>query len=81
MFLLFSLNEVNITSLATKAGLNHTSAARHLSKLVSSGLVTERRFGRVRIFSLNENSPQIQPLRRLYFDLLHTHKIDGFAYT
>ena len=40
---------INISHLSRKTGLNHTSADRHVKKLAQKGLVTEQRYGAIRM--------------------------------
>ncbi len=48
---LLALNEeINITKIAEKTGLNHNNVKTHLKYLLKIGLVQEKRYGRIRIF-------------------------------
>jgi DNA-binding transcriptional ArsR family regulator len=40
---------INISHLSRKTGLNHTSADRHVKTLTKKGLVTETRYGAIRM--------------------------------
>ena len=40
---------LNISNLSRKTGLNHTSVDRHVKTLAKKGLVTEQRYGTIRI--------------------------------
>ena len=40
---------INISHLSRKTGLNYTSVDRHVKKLIRKGLVTERRYGAIRM--------------------------------
>ncbi len=55
--ILLKYGEANITKIAREAGLNHSSTEKHLRKLVELGLVSEERYGRLRIFRINFSSP------------------------
>ena len=40
---------INISHLSRKTGLNHTSVDRHVKTLTEKGLVTEKRYGAIRM--------------------------------
>ena len=61
--ILLKYGEVNITKIAREAGLNHTATEKHLRKLVELGLVSEERFGRLRIYRLNYSNPTVYIIR------------------
>jgi len=56
--------ELNISEITRRSGLSHTSAARHLEFLARSGLITEKRFNRIRIFKVEHSSPLVAALSR-----------------
>lgn len=56
--------ELNISEITRRSGLSHTSAARHLEFLAKSGLITEKRFNRIRIFKVDHSSPFVAALSR-----------------
>jgi len=58
--------ELNISELAKRAELNHTTAVSHLKSLEKAGLVEEKRFGRIRIFRINEDDPRVKALKNLF---------------
>jgi len=58
--------EMNITRLAREANLHHNSALRHLEFLSREGILTEKRFGRVRIYALNTNNQSALAIMRLF---------------
>lgn len=60
--------EVNITRLVRKSGLGYRTVERHLKELRELGLVTEKRFGRIRIVKLKESDPRISSLRRFLME-------------
>jgi DNA-binding transcriptional ArsR family regulator len=57
--------ELNISAIARKANLNYVSTKRHLQALGRAGLVTEKRFGRVRIFRFNDEHEKAKVIREL----------------
>ncbi|MCS7368137.1 MAG: winged helix-turn-helix domain-containing protein [archaeon GBS-70-058] len=48
--------EMNISELAKRTGLSYTSVNRHLEELKKKGVIMEKRFGRIRIFKINEQN-------------------------
>jgi len=42
--------ELNISEVARRAGMNHSSVEGHLERLRGMGLVREKRYGKIRIF-------------------------------
>ncbi|MCS7098103.1 MAG: winged helix-turn-helix domain-containing protein [Candidatus Methanomethyliaceae archaeon] len=50
--------EINISAIAKKAGLNHSTTHSHLKKLCEMGIVEEKRFGKIRIFRLRKEDPK-----------------------
>jgi AraC-like DNA-binding protein len=60
--------ELNISEIARRSGLTHTSTANHLQFLVKSGLLTEKKFNRIRIFRLERTNPSVAVLARFFSD-------------
>ncbi len=56
--------ELNISEITRRSGLSHTSAARHLEFLAKSGILSEKRFNRIRIFRVERTSPLVGTLSR-----------------
>jgi len=56
--LLVDVAELNISGIAERAGLSYSTVREHLRVLKSEGLVKEKRFGRIRILSLNIENPK-----------------------
>ena len=44
--------DLNISEVSRRSGLNYTSVERHLSKLLQLGIVKEKRYGKIRIFTI-----------------------------
>ncbi|MEM0239909.1 MAG: winged helix-turn-helix domain-containing protein [Candidatus Nezhaarchaeales archaeon] len=63
---LIDKGELNITAIAREAKVNHKTALRHLEELRKTGVVTEKVFGRVRIFKINSEDPRIEALKLLF---------------
>lgn len=45
-----------MTAISKKSKLNHTSVREHLKQLQQMGIVQEKRFGRIKIYKINENN-------------------------
>jgi len=60
--------ELNISEITRRSGLSHSAAARHLEFLTRSGILTEKRFNRIRIFRVDQASPLAGALMRFYSD-------------
>jgi DNA-binding transcriptional ArsR family regulator len=58
--------ELNISEITRRSGLSHTSAAHHLEFLTTSGILTEKRFNRIRIFRLEYTNPMVGALNRFF---------------
>jgi len=60
--------ELNISEITRRSGLSHSAASRHLEFLTRSGILTEKRFNRIRIFRVDQASPLAEALMRFYAD-------------
>ncbi len=58
--------ELNISEITRRSGLSHTATARHLEFLTKSGILTEKRFNRIRIFQVDRTSPRVGALTRFF---------------
>lgn len=63
---LIDKGELNITAIAREAEVNHKTALRHLEELKKVGIITEKVFGRVRVFEINLEDPRVEALRLLF---------------
>lgn len=68
MSLIIKNEELNISEITRRAGISHSSVALHLDFLVKTGLVTEKRFNRIRIFRVNRSNPYAEALERFFAD-------------
>jgi DNA-binding transcriptional ArsR family regulator len=59
MGIMMESNELNISEITRRSGISHSSVEVHLELLVELGLLTEKRFNRIRIF-------RGQPLKPLH---------------
>jgi DNA-binding transcriptional ArsR family regulator len=60
--------ELNISEITRRSGISHSSVELHLEFLVKAGLITEKRFNRIRIFRVNHSSPHASLLQRFLAD-------------
>ena len=65
LMLLSEARELNITEIAKNVGLNHSTINNHLIQLEKTGLITEKRFGRIRIYKYCEEDPRAQAIKNL----------------
>ena len=63
--ILAEIGELNISEIARRTGLNYATTNQHLAALENSGLVRHKKFGRIRIFCFNEESPRAEIIKRL----------------
>jgi len=63
--ILVDLNELNISEIARRTGLNYTTTNQHLQVLETTGIVRHKNFGRIRIFTFNEENPRARRIKVL----------------
>ncbi len=68
MSIMIQSNELNISEITRRAGISHSAVALHLRFLVEVGLLTEKRFNRIRIFKVNHSNPYTNVLDRFLSD-------------
>jgi predicted transcriptional regulator len=61
-------NELNISEITRRSGISHSSVSAHLDFMVRAGLLTEKRFNRIRIFRVNRSNPYTEILLRFMSD-------------
>jgi hypothetical protein len=66
--ILLEAGELNISEITRRSGLSHTSAAKHLEFLVASGMASEKKFNRIRIFRVDQANPMVEALNRFVAD-------------
>lgn len=66
--IMLETGELNISEITRRSGLSHSAAARHLEFLAGSGLITEKRFNRIRIFRVDNSNPLVGALTRFISD-------------
>lgn len=63
--ILSEVGELNISGIARRLGVNYGTTNKHLKVLESEGIVQHKRFGRIRIYRLNQHSPKTKAIRNL----------------
>ena len=58
-------NEMNISNIVNKAGLNHKSVKKHLIFLKSVDFIQEKQFGRIRIYRYKVENLKARALKNL----------------
>jgi len=66
--IMLEAGELNVSEITRRSGLSHSAATRHLEYLTKSGILTEKRFNRIRIFRIDQSSPLTEALLRFYAD-------------
>lgn len=63
--ILVEIEELNISEIARRAGLNYATTNQHLQALENAGLIRHKRFGRIRIFRFNEVDSRAKIIKKL----------------
>jgi len=63
--ILADIGELNISEIARRAGLNYATTNQHLQALEKADLIKHKKFGRIRIFRFNEESPRAKMITKL----------------
>lgn len=61
--------QINISRLARETGLHHRIVSKYIEEFKSMGIVSEKRYGRLRVIEANLLDPRIGALRRLLREL------------
>ena len=62
--ILTEIEELNISEIARRAGLNYATANQHLEALESAGLIRCKTFGRIRIFRFNREDSRARIVKK-----------------
>jgi len=68
MSVMMASGELNVSEIARRSGGSHSSVVRHLEFLVASGILTEKRFSRIRICRVNYSNPYTAVLNQFFSD-------------
>lgn len=63
--LLLGREELSIRDIADRAGIAYATAHGEIDRLLTAGILSERRAGRTRMISANVESPLVAPLREI----------------
>lgn len=63
--ILSEVGELNISVIARRLGVNYGTTNKHLKVLENEGIVQHKRFGRIRIYRLNQHSPKTKAIQNL----------------
>lgn len=63
--ILVEIGELNASEIARRAGLNYATADQHLKVLENSGLVRQRKFGRIRMYRFHDSGLRAEAVRKL----------------
>jgi len=69
--LFHELGELNIRRICKRTGSNYTVVKKHLILMEELGLVHHKKYGRIKLYSLNEDNPKVEAIKRL-FDVWQT---------
>ena len=61
--------QINVSRLARETGLHHRIVSKYIEEFKSMGIVSEKRYGRLRVIEANLLDPRIGALRRLLREL------------
>jgi predicted ArsR family transcriptional regulator len=62
---LAQLGELNISEITRRLGINYQTTAKHLDILEAEGILQHKKFGRIRLYKLNEHSPKARAIQAL----------------
>jgi predicted transcriptional regulator len=63
---LTKMEKLHLSEITKRTGLNHTTAVKHLQFLENLNLVEHKRFGRIRIYRLNDKNPKVKVIKTLF---------------
>jgi DNA-binding transcriptional ArsR family regulator len=63
--LIARLGELNVSDVARRIGVNFTTTSRHLRLLEDEGILTQRTYGRIRMYRFNQASTKAKAVQDL----------------
>lgn len=63
--ILAQVGELNVSEIARRLGVNYNTTKNHLKILEGESILRHKEFGRIRLYRLNENSPQAKAIQSL----------------
>jgi len=62
---LMQLGELNVSEITRRLGVNYQTTTNHLELLEAEEILQHKRFGRIRLYRLNEHSPKAKAIEAL----------------
>jgi predicted transcriptional regulator len=62
---LIQLGELNVSEITRRLGINYQTTINHLKLLEAEEILQHKRFGRIRLYRLNERSPKAKAIEAL----------------
>ena len=62
---LAQVGELNVSQIARRLGINYETSIKHLEILEAEGIVQHKKFGRIRLYRLDEQSPKVKAIQAL----------------
>ena len=62
---LAQIGELNVSDITRRLDVNYQTTARHLDVLEAEGILQQKKFGRIRLYKLNERSPKTKAIHTL----------------
>ena len=78
--IMLETGELNISEVTKRSRLSRCAAARHLEFLTRTGILTEKRFNRIRIFRVDQSNPFVDALLKFYAEWKETESAYPVAY-
>ncbi len=63
--LIYTLGSLNVSDVARRVKMNYASTAGHLKVLENEGILQERKYGRIRMYRLNEGTAKAKAVATL----------------
>ncbi|HTY75439.1 MAG TPA: metalloregulator ArsR/SmtB family transcription factor [Candidatus Nanoarchaeia archaeon] len=63
--LISRLGELNVSDVARRIGVNFTTTSKHLKLLEEEGILTQRTYGRIRMYRFNQTSVKAKVVQDL----------------
>jgi len=63
--IIFRLGEVNVSEIARRLGVNYATTKRHLEILRNEGIIQQKKFGRIQLYRINQNSSKAKAIQNL----------------
>ncbi len=80
LLMLIDQEEMNISQIVRLSGLEHSSVQKYLKSLCEQHLIHEKRYGRIRIFAIEEKNPYVVLLKRFFADWRRMAEVQGAGY-